>query len=72
MMEKIYIRVTGVFFGFVGIAQMIRAFFKVPIHVSSFEIPVWPSWIASVLALGLCVWALWIAGHGRRNAGGSA
>jgi len=70
MKARIYVYVTGVFFGLVGIAQFIRAFFRLPIHLAALEIPVWPSWIASAVTLGLCVWAFSIV-RSQGHKGGS-
>jgi len=56
-MSSKYVVVSGVVFGFVAIAQAARALGQVPVHVGSFEIPVWASWVAAVVAGSLCVWA---------------
>ena len=56
-MSSKYVVVSGAVFGFVAIAQAARAFGQVPVHVGSFEIPVWASWVAAVVAGSLSVWA---------------
>jgi len=56
-MSSKYVVVSGAVFGFVAIAQAARALGQVPVHVGSFEIPVWASWVAAVVAGSLCVWA---------------
>jgi len=56
-MSSKYVVVSGVVFGLVAIAQAARALGQVPVHVGSFEIPVWASWVAAVVAGSLCVWA---------------
>ena len=56
-MSKNYIVVSGSIFGVVALAQVLRAAMQLPVHVGGFEIPVWASWIAAVVAGSLCVWA---------------
>jgi hypothetical protein len=56
-MSREYIIVSGIVFGFIALAQTARALTQVPVHVGSFEIPVWVSWLAAALAGSLCVWA---------------
>ena len=52
-----YSVVSGVVFGFIAIAQSVRALRQLPVHVGDFEIPVWLSWVAVAIAGSLCVWA---------------
>ena len=56
-MSNKYPVVSGVFFGAVAVFQAVRAINQWPVHVGTFEIPVWASWIAMVVAGGLCLWA---------------
>jgi hypothetical protein len=52
-----YAFVSGVVFGIVALGQALRAFNALPVHVGSFAVPVWASWIATVGAGSLCIWA---------------
>ena len=56
-MSKNYILVSGLVFGVVALAQASRALMQLPAQVGSFEVPVWASWVAAVVAGSLCVWA---------------
>jgi len=56
-MSKNYVLVSGLIFGLVAVAQASRALMQLPVHVGSFEIPVLASWVATVVAGALCVWA---------------
>ena len=56
-MSNNYIVVSGVVFGVVALAQAARALMQLPVHIGSFEIPVWASWLAAAVAGSLCVWA---------------
>jgi hypothetical protein len=56
-MSNRYIVVSGAIFGFMALAQLLRAVNQVPAQVGSVEIPVWVSWVAVVVAGGMCTWA---------------
>lgn len=56
-MNSRYIVVSGVVFGLIALAQLLRAVNQVPAQVGSIEIPVWVSWIAVILAGSMCTWA---------------
>ena len=56
-MRRNYVLVSGAIFGLVAVLQVIRAFNQWPVHVGTTEIPVGASWIAAVVAGGLCAWA---------------
>jgi hypothetical protein len=49
--------VSGVVFGLIAFAQLLRAVTQVPIQVGSTEIPVWASWVALVLIGSMSIWA---------------
>ena len=52
-----YQTVSGLVFGLITLGQAIRAVREVPVQVGATSIPVWASWIAVVVAGGLCLWA---------------
>jgi hypothetical protein len=56
-MSNKYVVVSGAFFGVIAVLQAVRALNQWPVHVGTLEIPVWASWIAMVVAGGLCAWA---------------
>jgi len=56
-MNNRYVVVSGVIFGFIALAQLIRAANQVPVQVGSVAIPVWVSWLAVVVTGSLCAWA---------------
>jgi uncharacterized membrane protein len=57
MNDKTYLIVSGVFFGLITIGHLIRLIFKVSIKIDSLILPMWPSVLAIILALTLCLWA---------------
>ena len=56
-MKNKYVVVSGVVFGVVAVLHVVRALNQWPVHVGTFEIPVWASWIGMVGAGGFCAWA---------------
>jgi hypothetical protein len=57
IMQSKYALVSGAIFGVVAVIQAIRAFNQWPVQVGPFAVPVWFSWIALIVAGGLCIWA---------------
>ena len=52
-----YQTVSGLAFGLITLGQGIRAVRELPVQVGTTSIPLWVSWIAVVVAGGLCLWA---------------
>jgi hypothetical protein len=57
IMQGKYALVSGVVFGVVAVVQALRLFNQWPVQVGPFAMPVWFSWMALLLAGGLCIWA---------------
>ena len=49
--------VSGVIFGVIALAQLVRAVNQWPVQIGSFNVPVLASWIAALVAGSICVWA---------------
>lgn len=64
-MSRKYVVVSGVIFGLMAVAQLVRALNQVPANVGSVEIPVWVSWVAVVFAGSMCAWAFSSRKNGR-------
>ena len=56
-MSSKYVVVSGVLFGVVAALQAVRALYQWPVQIAGFDVPVWASWVAVVVAGALCVWA---------------
>ena len=56
-MPSKYVVVSGVLFGVIAVLQAVRALSQWPVQVAGFDVPVWGSWVAVVVAGSLCVWA---------------
>ena len=52
------LRVAGTIFGVVCCAQLLRLVTRTEVTIEGYQIPLWPSAIACVIAGGLCLW-LW-------------
>ena len=58
MRHDAYRTSSGLVFGLIAVLQGIRIVRQLPVQVGSTSIPIWLSWIAVVVAGGLCAWAL--------------
>jgi hypothetical protein len=56
-MMRAYEVVSGVVFAAVAVGHAWRAVRAWTIQIDAWSIPVWPSWVAVVVAGGLSVWA---------------
>ena len=56
-MQDRYALISGIVFGVVAVIQAWRAVNQWPVQVGPIAVPVWFSWIAVLVAGGLCVWA---------------
>lgn len=56
-MSNKYVVVSGVVFGVVAVLQAVRALYQWPVQIGGFNVPMWASWVAVVVAGALCVWA---------------
>jgi len=50
MSEKTYIAVSGIIFALIAVLQLTRALSGWPARVGTFELPLWPSWVAVLVA----------------------
>src|SRR5512140_3632603 len=50
---RFYVKVTGVVFGFLAAAQLVRTLWAVPIQVADIAIPVWCSGVACIFLAAL-------------------
>lgn len=57
-MQRTYITVSATVFGLVALLQLVRALGRWPMQIASLQIPVAASWVAFLVAGGLCLWGL--------------
>ena len=56
-MSNTYNLVSGIVFGGVAALQAVRAVARIPVQIGSSSVPVLASWVAAIVAGGLCAWA---------------
>jgi hypothetical protein len=54
---RLYAQVSGAFFSFIAVAQLLRAVMRVPVQAADVTIPVWASYCAFVFLGAFAVWA---------------
>lgn len=54
--QTIGLRVAGTIFGLIAVGQLTRFVAGVGITVAGFTVPLWPSAIATIILVTLCVW----------------
>ena len=60
---KPYFVVSGVLFGLVAIAHLVRAIYGWPVAIAGKDIPVTVSWVGFIVAASLALWAVQLAGR---------
>ena len=67
MKDKTYLIISGIVFGLWTIGLLARLLYQIPVQVGTLNVPIWPSFIGTVLALLLCIWAFWLVRTGRQQ-----
>ena len=57
MKKESYVLTSGLIFLVVGIAHLWRAINNWEVFVEDWIIPIWVSWIAGVILIGMIIWA---------------
>ena len=57
MGHKNYCIVSGVFFALVALAHLVRVVEGMTVQVEEYMVPMWVSWIATVVPAALALWA---------------
>jgi len=55
---KIYLATTIVVFGLIAVLQATRLINRWPVVVGAWNVPLWLSGLAVIVAAGLCLWAI--------------
>lgn len=55
---RAYLQVSGVLFGIIAVAHLLRLLRHWPIDLGGYVVPLWASWLGLVLAGALSIWAL--------------
>jgi hypothetical protein len=62
---RIYLMVSGCLFGFIALAQLVRAVKQIPVTLAGHSVPVALSWVAAIVGSSLSAWALRLASQRR-------
>ena len=65
MGSRLYLLVSGVVFGLVAILHLLRVVNGWPLVLGTWSVPMWGSWLGTVVPALLCVWALRLASAAR-------
>ena len=57
MNSKAYFVVSGVIFGLVAVAHLVRVVYQMLVQIGGWFFPQWLSWAGVVVAGALCAWA---------------
>ena len=57
MKDRTYLIVTATLFGLITLGQLARLTYQIPVQIGTWDVPLWPSIIAVLLAFALFVWA---------------
>ena len=66
-----YQQASGAFFGLLAILQLTRLLLQWPVTVAGFEVPLWPSAVASVILFSFAIWGFRAAGGHSETASGA-
>jgi hypothetical protein len=58
-----YTLISGAFFSILALVQLTRALLAWPLQIASVNVPLWPSWLAFLIAGSFAVWAFRSAGR---------
>jgi hypothetical protein len=48
--QKAYSLIAGIFFCLVALGHLLRIVYSEPVHIADWMVPMWPSWVALVVA----------------------
>ena len=63
MNQKTFLSISGVIFGVIAVMHLVRIIAGWPAHIGAFEVPMWLSWVAMVVAGYLAVSAFRLKGR---------
>jgi high-affinity Fe2+/Pb2+ permease len=67
MKDTTYMIVSGVIFGLWIAGQLARLIFQIPVRIETWNVPIWPTFTGTALAVLLCVRAFWWLRAGRQQ-----
>lgn len=67
MSERNYLLVSAIVFLLIALLHLIRVFTHWSVQVGTVMFPLWGSWLAILIAIGLSVWAFRLMSKWRRS-----
>lgn len=67
MSERNYLLVSAIVFGLIALLHLIRVFTHWSVQVGTVMFPLWGSWLAILITLGLSVWAFRLMSKWRQS-----
>lgn len=61
MGKKVYLAISGVIFGLLSLAHILRVINNWAFEIGAWNVPLWISWIVLFVSAALCVWAISLA-----------
>jgi hypothetical protein len=60
-MNSAYVAISGTVFGAVAVLHFIRVVNQWPFVIGPWSLPLWVSWLGTIVPLVLCLWAFRLA-----------
>lgn len=61
MTARIYLLISGTIFGLAAIFHVLRVVIGWTLTLHTWSVPMWVSWLGTILPAVLCIWALGLA-----------
>ena len=65
MNDRAYLLISGTLFGIVATLHLLRWLNGWPVTVGPWSVPMWVSWLGTLVPSALCVWAFRLASRNR-------
>jgi hypothetical protein len=56
-----YLRISGALFGLIALLHVLRLLLRWPAQIADWTVPIWISWIGTLAAAALSIWAFRLA-----------
>jgi len=61
MSTRVYLLISGIIFGLVAVAHLLRVVNRWELVLGPWSLPMWVSWLGTVVPALLCIWAFRLA-----------
>lgn len=67
MTSKAFFVIAGMIFGIVAIAHLLRVVMALSVTIAGWDVPMWASWVAVIVAGGLSITGLRLASSAQKS-----